>query len=287
MTLAKKTFILLSIIGSIAVMGCNHLLYYPTKTQYVNPTKIKSPPKEITVKMKTGEKVHGWLFKAINSTKPNLDRPIILFFHGNAQNLTSHFLNLYWILEEGYDFLIFDYPGYGASEGSPTQSNTVKSGHIFYNWLKKNKYRNIIIFGQSLGGSIALQVSQQLVPDDDLCLVVVESTFASYQSVANSVLAQNWITWPFQWLAYLLFSDDEAPKKNISKISPVPLVVIHGTEDRIVPYELGQVIFSKAISPKEFWTVNEGKHMDTFFSKKHGQSFRQKLIKRIDTYCRY
>ncbi len=251
---------------------------------YVNTKKLKYPPEEIKVNSGNGQKLIGWLFRG-KSEGVSKNRPTILYFHGNGQNLSAHFLGLYWILEEGYDFLIFDYPGYGGSEGEPTQRNTVESGHVFYQWLKANKSGPIVIFGQSLGGAVALQVAQQLNHEKSMCLVAVDSTFASYKAAAMSTLAGTWFTWPFQWLGWLLISDTEAPEENIEKISPVPIVVIHGKKDQIISYKLGEKVFELAGDPKEFWTVDRGRHIESFQGQTQGKELRKKFINKIQSYC--
>ena len=264
--------------------GCNHFLYQPTSYIYVNTKKLKFPPEEIKVNSGNGQKLIAWLFRG-NSNGEKQNRPTILFFHGNGQNLSAHFLGLYWILEEGYDFLIFDYPGYGGSEGEPTQAGTVESGHVFYKWLKENKPGPIVIFGQSLGGAVAMQVAQQLNHDESLCLVAVDSTFASYKTAARSTLAKNWFTWPIQWLGWLLITDTEAPKKSIGKISPVPMIVIHGKKDEIISHELGEEVFELAGDPKEFWSVDEGRHISNFGDPGQGQEIREKFVNKLKQHC--
>lgn len=265
--------------------GCNSFLYYPTRGKYVNPEKLKFPPEEIEVNSGNGQKLVGWLFRAQKEPNLSQERPTILFFHGNGQNLSAHFLGLYWVLEKDYDFLIFDYPGYGGSEGEPNQSNTVESGHLFYQWIKQHRPGPIVIFGQSLGGAVALQVAQQLHQDENLCLVAVDSTFASYQKAARKTLARHWFSWPIQWLAWLTISDKEAPEDHISKISPKPLVVIHGKKDEVVSYELGEEVFELAKEPKEFWPVDEAGHIQAFQDRQQGREIKQKFLTQMQKYC--
>lgn len=259
-------------------------MYQPTRYKYVNSEKLKYPPQEIKVNSGNDQKLVAWLFRGMSAGKDPV-RPTILFFHGNAQNLSAHFLSLYWILEEGYDFLIFDYPGYGGSEGEPTQTNTVDSGHLFFQWLKQNKPGPIVIFGQSLGGAVALQVAQQLTNDKAMCLVTVDSTFASYKQAARSTLAGTWFTWPLQWLGWLLISDTEAPQKNIKKISPTPVVVIHGKKDKVISYELGEEVYKMAGEPKYFWPIETGRHIESFQNKAQGKQLRKDFIEKIQKHC--
>jgi fermentation-respiration switch protein FrsA (DUF1100 family) len=264
------------------------MLYYPTRVKYVDPSKLKYTPKEIVVNSEQGEKWVGWYFTRGKSSAPGAaNRPTLLFFHGNGQNLSAHFFGLYWILDEGYDFLIFDYPGYGGSEGQPTPDNTVTSGQAFFQWLRDNRVSKgpIAIFGQSLGGAVAMTVAKDLSRDPDLCLVIVDSTFASYRGAARSLLSAHWTTWSLQWIPYLVISDSAAPKADIAQISPKPLIVTHGRRDRIVAFELGEDVFAKAQEPKEFWPVDEGEHIQSFQHPAEGPSLRKKLVEALSNSC--
>lgn len=260
------------------------MLYYPTQVQYVNPEKLKYTPKEILVNSEDGQKLSAWHFQQKNSMSS--PKPTILFFHGNAQNLSSHFMSLYWVLEEGYDFLIFDYPGYGKSEGEPTPKTTVDSGLVFWNYLKeKNPKKPIAIFGQSLGGAVAMKVAIHLKKDPLLCLVAVDSTFSSYQAVGRKVLSRSWITWPFQWLSYLVLSDSQAPDGEIRDISPIPLIVTHGRKDRVVEFELGEDVYQQAEQPKYFWPVPSGAHIESFSNREIGVKLRKDFVYHLVKSC--
>ena len=276
--------IIFLILGAFSLIGCQHMLYYPSRTRYINPEKLKYTPEEISVNSSHGQKLVAWHFKS--NKEGSLSRPIILFFHGNAQNLSSHFMSLYWILEEGFDFLIFDYPGYGGSEGSPTPKSTVESGLLFWKHIK-NQFpnRKVAIFGQSLGGAVALKVATLIHAESELCLVAVDSSFASYQRVAQKVLARNWVTWPIQWLAYLLLSDSESPDGKISEISPIPILVIHGKKDQVVEYELGKEIYEQAKDPKYFWSVENGGHIESFANLEYGNKLKANFKKHLSLHC--
>lgn len=255
-----KRFIrsLLIVCLPLVLVGCSHLFYYPSQNMYVDPHKLTPPPEQIEIPFRDG-KLIAWYFKPIHQ-KPKAN---ILFFHGNAENISSHFLSLFWILKEGYGFLIFDYPGYGGSSGEPTPESTTASGDTALKWLAENHPQTpIAIFGQSLGGNIALYTAAQ--NKHSLCLVAVESTFKSYKKVAQRTLAKNPITWILQPLGYLLVSDKYAAAEHIAEISPIPLMVIHSRTDSIVTFENGEDVFNTAKAPKEFLQLPEGGHIQAF-----------------------
>ena len=280
MTKASLERIFFAALLSILLSGCGSLFYYPDSSLYVDVKNLPTQPEEISFQGSEGEKLTGWYFHA--SEKP---RGKILFFHGNAENMTAHFASLYWILQHNYDYFIFDYPGYGKSEGKPTQKSTTDSGQKALQWLmQRNPEVPLVIFGQSLGGNIALYTAAENKNIAQPCLVTVESTFQSYRKVAQRVLAKQWITWPVQWMPYLVVSDSYSAEDKIQKISPTPLLVIHGNADPIVSLENGRDIFAAAAEPKEFSLVEGGGHIQAF-SGDHASEQRAKFISALEKNC--
>lgn len=257
--------------------SCTHLLYFPSRDVYVSPENLSPSPKDVYLQLETGEKIHAWHFQTKSSDEKSSPKAQIVFFHGNAENISSHFYALYWILEYDVDVFIFDYPGYGQSEGRPSPKNTVESGKKAIEYLAKKKPEiPMILFGQSLGGAVALRTLIDLQDKNqappNICFIAVESTFLSYQAMAKDVMRRSIILWPFQWLASVLLSDRFAPGQRISEISPTPLIVIHGAEDRIVPIKHGKALYKAAEQPKEFWLMENGRHIDAFTRNATNQS---------------
>ncbi len=259
----------------VGLSGCSSLFYYPAKQQFYDPAKISLKYQDVSFESSDGKKLHAWYFPAVGPSKGSF-----LFFHGNAENLTSHFVGLHWLPAAGYSFFIFDYPGYGKSEGDATQQSTVDAGKEALRWLAKQKREQkekdpIYIYGQSLGGNIAMRVALEMKTEIPFRAVIVDGSFLSYRSVARSVLAKNWFTWIFQPIAYLVMSNRYAPE-HLEELSPIPLFVLHGQKDPVVPLEQGQQIFSAAKEPKQMWILPQGHHGDSFFTE--NGIYRQKLL---------
>lgn len=106
--------------------------------------------------------------------------------------------------------------------------------------------------------------------------VVVEGGFGSYQRIARRKMSSWWVSWPFQWLSYVLLSDKYAGEKNAEKITPVPLLVIHGKADNIVEPIEGQEIFAAAKEPKQLWLIDEANHLQTYYVQQG--TYQEKLI---------
>lgn len=262
----KKAFtrlFFLIIPGVILLNGCSSLFYYPDKEHlYYDPKAAGYAPEDIYFTDVAQRKLHGWWFPA----KKSPAKATIIFFHGNAENLTSHYLQLAWITDEGYNFFIFDFPGYGLSEGKPTPKSCLDSGHAAVDWVAKNKSQGgpIIIYGQSMGGIVALRTAIDKKSEINLKLVVADSTFESFQRIVSVKLTHFWLTWPLQPLSYVLVSDHWAPG-DLKSISPVPVLVIHGQKDVVVEPELGEKVFEKLAEPKTLWRIPDGTHTDVYW----------------------
>jgi alpha-beta hydrolase superfamily lysophospholipase len=262
------------LILSIFLGGCSSFLYYPNKeTKFLNPKQLNVEPEEVWFTTQDGNKIHAWWFNAKTKTA----KGSIVFFHGNAENLTSHFALLSWITEKGYNYLIFDYPGYGLSSGEPNPYSCLMSGHAAVEWVHENKdKRPLIIYGQSLGGNIALRTLLDEKDKIPMKAMIADSTFSSYRSIARYKLSTTWITWLLQPLGYVLLSDKYAPG-DLAEISPIPLLVIHGQHDMVVEPRWGERIYKEAKEPKTIWRIEskEG-HGATYF--RSNQSYREKLV---------
>ncbi len=265
----------------LALSGCSSLFYYPSRALLHDPKTIGIEPEEIFFPSADGTKLFAWHLKH----RKGAAKGLILQYHGNAENLSSHYLNLAWLLDEGYDLITFDYRGYGRSEGEPTQEGTVADGAAALRLARKLAGKlPLIVYGQSLGGAIALRNVIDLKNEVPVAFVVIESSFSSYQEVAQKIMKRNIFTWPFQWLPYLVVSDKWAPDDKIGEISPIPLLVIHGDADPTVPYSLGEEIYELAKEPKEFWPIPGGGHLDIYFldKGKYRGEFLKKLEKVLD-----
>ena len=243
--------------------GCSSLLYYPSKDPFTDPVRFRHHPTDVEFTTSDGVHLHGWYFKS--PTRPA--KATVLYFHGNAQNLTTHFYGMYWALDQGVDYFIFDYRGFGLSDGSPSPEGTVKDGHAALDWINQHKdpVTKLILFGQSLGGAVALRVACESNASTDYDKIIIDSGFMSYRKVAQKVLASHWVTWPIQWLGWLVMSDAVAPEDCMSRISPHPLLVVHGLDDQTVPFAMGEQIYTAALPPKEFWQIEGGRHTDFLF----------------------
>ena len=256
--------------------SCTNLLYYPNSYRYVNEKKLDHVPTEVELDTEENKNLLSWYFEASKNRLPIT----IIFSHGNGQNMSAHFRSLYWILQDELNFFIVGYPGYGPNEGTPTPKSTVQTVLAAISWVKKNKPNDaIFIFGQSLGGNIALRALSDS-DNKNICGIAVEGTFLSYRKAAQKTLAKKWFLWPFQWLSYVLIDDTYSIKNNLSKLEKNNYLVIHGKKDPSIPFELGEELYNKLPQTKLLWINEEGKHIDTFFKNNQRRKDFVKFIKK-------
>lgn len=201
-------------------------------------------------------------------------------FHGNGENMTSHFLFVWWLTLEGWDVFAFDYRGYGASGGRKSLSGAVEDGEAALAYARgRAKGRPIVVLGQSLGGALAL-ASLERDGGEGVKGLILDSTFASYRGIARDKLSQLWLTWLFQYPLSFLVSDALAPERLAKRRKPVPLLVLHGTGDPIVPISQGRRLYEAAVGPKEFVEVPGSGHTEAFGARR--AAFKPAIIRFLD-----
>jgi hypothetical protein len=226
----------------------NALVFHPYRPLDNTPASYRLDYREVFFDAADGERLHGWFFPL------DVASPVLLFYHGNAGNISHRIDNIALLLDRDLQVFIFDYRGYGRSTGKPSETGIYQDGLAAYDYLTNREDvapHDIILFGRSLGAAVALEVSLQR----DARSLVLESAFTSTREMAR--------TMPFFFpLSFLL----PAHYNNIDKISraSVPKLIIHGKDDEIVPFSMGMKLFQAAKEPKYFLPLDGATHNDTF-----------------------
>jgi uncharacterized protein len=206
-------------------------------------------------------------------------RGMVLQFHGNGENISTHFFSAAWLTWAGYDVLSFDYRGYGGSDSiPPDRIGVLRDGVAALNYAyKRASAKNIplIVLAQSLGGAVAIP-SIALAQSVRVDALILDSTFASYRSIAQDKLSSFWLTWPLQWPLSFLVSDDWSPIDFADELS-MPLLQLHAVHDPVVPYSQGRQLFEKINSrEKEFWDLRGSTHIAAFAYPE--SPYRERLV---------
>jgi uncharacterized protein len=275
----------LIVLAFFSLSACNHLLYPAYRQAFVDQAAIRPQPLDLTIFHNSDKSsyIHAWHFKNQASVK----KGVILHFHGNGQNLTTHFMFFKWVIQHGYDYIIFDYRGYGVSSDSQaTQEKTVEDGIAAIRYVKENfKNERLITIGQSLGSNVLVRSLQEinksgkseLLPD----VVVLDSSFLSYQQAASSVLGRRWFLYPLKPLAYMVISDTWSAKAEFQQTPILPALFFHGTDDSIIDINQGQENFNSWPGPKKFFIQKEGGHTSAFAEDRFKDS-KEVLLNCID-----
>jgi fermentation-respiration switch protein FrsA (DUF1100 family) len=273
--------ILILLLSLITFTSCTSLFYQPDPYLYAHPKTLGLEYDDLFFYSDDGTRLHSWYLRS----KKNIPKKgFVFFFHGNAQNLSSHMMNIQWIVDHGYDVLIWDYRGYGISKGKSSSSGIYRDTKAAYthahNIFKNNNYPKFIVYAQSLGGNIALRGYQDFPHKKDISLLVLDSTFMSYQKIAADILRQTWVGYVLSPLAYVLVSDKYATNKAAKNVK-TPTLVVHGTKDRVVPYKFGKDLYENlSAKPKWMWTIEDGIHIDVFYA--HEKKYQKKFLKLLE-----
>ena len=204
-----------------------------------------------------GVLLHGWYCTPLRceggKDVPVKAAMVLLWFHGNAGNISYRYDMMRAMMKLPVQVFIIDYRGYGRSEGKPTEQGLYLDARAAWDYLVNERRvapDHIIIFGKSLGGAPAIDLASQVEPAG----LIVQSSFTSARDMAATVL-------PFFPRVFLHTKMD-----SISKIPRVrcPTLFIHSRADEVVPYELGRRLYEAAPEPKEFYEVKGAPHNSTY-----------------------
>lgn len=274
-----KALVLIILIGIVVfVIGLRrlerHMIYFPIKFPegYWDTSQFSGHIEDCTFQTEDGVRLHGWFARALSEQNIEAE-PLrtLLFCHGNAGNITHRTANIAYLVQLGINVFIFDYRGYGKSEGKPDEQGLYADALAAYEYLLSRgdvDKEKIVFFGRSLGGAVAVDLATKR-PCEKL---IVESTFTSVKDMSKSIFG----ALPVHYLVKTQFD-------SLSKIGTiqVPLLFIHGNRDTIVPFELGKRLFAAANEPKTFYEIQGADHNDTY--EVGGKEYFERLSRFIVT----
>ncbi len=198
----------------------------------------------VMFKSKSGNNLNGWLLKPKNTEAAIT----LLHIHGNGGFLLSQYGAISSLLKNGFQIFMFDYSGFGFSEGEATRNNALADALSALDYIKAReeaKATKLVIYGQSLGGHLSAVVAAQRQSEIDG--LVIEGAFSSHKDIAANVVPV---------IGRIFVKQGYSAVKSIKEFHK-PLLVIHSTEDQEIPFEMGRKIFENANAPKEFYEVKK------------------------------
>jgi len=212
---------------------------YPTGRW--NPEDFMIVPTEHSFTASDGVKLHAWLFSAADPSAP-----MMIWFHGNAGNLTDRADMAVELAKRGISVFVFDYRGFGKSEGRASESKIFRDSLAAYDYVRKSGAQDIALYGESIGGPYAAFVAKERRP---VRAVVLENSFPSLREMGNAL----YHPLPIGWAApFALRTTDWLNEAG------APVLVMHGTRDDVIPYVLGKRLYDGLRVRKELLTSHAG-----------------------------
>ena len=226
-------------------------IYFPVKGIEFTPPDVGLTYKDVFFNTDDGLKLNGWFIPTEDS------RGTLLFCHGNAGNI-SHRIEIIQIFNKlNLNVFIFDYRGYGKSQGSPTEEGLYRDAQAAYTHLLSRKdidKDTIVVYGKSIGANIAVDLVSQV----KAVALISESGFSSAYDMGKKLFPYL----PVKWIITIKY-DALTKIRNVL----IPKLIIHSRDDEIVPFKLGRKLFEAAPEPKEFYQMRAGHNEAIFMAK--------------------
>ena len=258
-----------AVIVALLAVFQSHLVYFPGTGRELTatPQAVGLAYESVDVRTEDGETLHGWWVPAPGGDKAA--RGAVLFFHGNAGNISHRLDYLRMFNALGYSTLALDYRGYGRSSGSPSEEGTYRDALAGWRWVTQTrgtKPQDIVVAGESLGGGVASWLAARHPPRALLLL----STFTSVPDLAAKIYP----LLPVRLISR--FSYDTLA--NLSEIK-APVFIAHSPDDEIVPFAHGQALFAAAGEPKQFLELRGGHNEGFIFT-------REEWVRAVDAFLK-
>ena len=255
-------FLTFIIIYLVIVVGTyffqRNLLYHPKENNY-SGDKLTVPIEKVIIKTKDNIELIGWYHK-----KNNNNYKTILYLHGNAGSLENRIHKINHFKDININFLLVAWRGFNGNNGSPTEKGLYEDARSAIKWLKSKGIQesNIIIYGESLGTAVATEVAQ----NKNFAGVILESPFTSMVDAGKNA-------YPYLPVRLLLKDKYESDKK-IKNVN-IPILIMHGKVDNIVPFYMGKKMYELANQPKYSYFSEYDDHM---------MKYNEKLLKTLDDF---
>ena len=263
----------------LASSGCTTLFFHPSRAEVLHPQRLGLEYEDVYLDTADGLRLHGWYLKAQGTARGTL-----LHLHGNAENISTFIAAVHWLPARGYNVFLLDYRGYGRSEGAAYVSGIHADAELALEYLVGRggvDRDRLVVFGQSLGGSVAIHAVAHSPHRTQVRAVISEGAFSSYRRIAREKMQLLWLTRYLRGPLGFLFSDEYAAAPVVTEIAPVPLLIIHGDADPIVPVSHAHALYAPAREPKQLRILPGGKHVDSLARPEGRERFLEYLDRAV------
>lgn len=245
--------------------GGDSLFYLPTRDEPQTPARWNFAYEDVTFKSADGTPLHGWFLPARGGNA----KATIVFSHGNSGSLGHHIGFVMWLVEAGYHVFMYDYRGFGKSGGRVDRRGIIEDVQAAFRHVVTRDdvdAGRLVSFGHSMGGAKSITALAEARPAG-LRAVIADGTFACYQDMAR-VFAGD--------LGVNITTKEWSPVTHVADLSPVPILIVHGSDDEVVPFAQGSRLHEAAADPKTLFTVAQGRHGDAL-ARENG-AYRRKTL---------
>lgn len=235
--------------------------YFPDRVHYGSPGDAGMRFEDIRFHSRDGTRLAGWFMPAQGTPLGT-----VVHLHGNAQNMSAHWIYAGWLPQRGLNVFTFDYRGYGQSQGSPDPQGIFDDAIAALDYVRSRvDGARIFVFGQSLGGMLAIAAAG--ASPQGVSAVAAEAPAYSYSEWADDQMPELQLT----------LEDDCCASTYVSRLAPIPLLLMHSPQDRVVPYTHSQRLYAAAGLPKQLVTIEGGAHNDAM-TDAHGTRYQDLLV---------
>ena len=245
--LAAAVLLGLAALG-IAAMIEDRFIYYPDGQLVATPDQIGLDHEEVWLDTADGGQVHGWY--VVPEEEP---RAHLLFSHGNAGNISGRLWVAQALVERDMAVLMYDYRGYGKSPGEPSEAGLYADGEAAYAWLvqRAGDPARVVLYGRSLGGAVSWELAHR---HPEVAGIVTDSSFTSMPDMASRLI-------PLPFIGTLMRTEMNN-RRRVTQVT-VPKLLLHGTDDELIPFAMGQELADRAAPPVQFVPIEGAGHNDT------------------------
>ena len=253
----------------LLVSGCSSLTslyFYPQTVWIQTPENLGLSYQDVWLQAADGTQLHAWW---IPPQQPlTADRSavaadtVVLYLHGNAENISSHIRSVDWLPKAGVGVLALDYRGFGASQGRAMMPSVLQDVEAAAAWLQQHQAdKHLVVLGQSMGAALAVNFVAAAGPLYGVDALLLDAPFSGFPQVARAALTSSWLGWLFVPGSWLIPSQwnpaDLAPRIN------VPTLVMHSEQDQVIPVQQGRKVFEQ-LSGSRCWLDSRGPHVASF-----------------------
>ena len=243
----------------LPLAGCIERMFFdPDARTYATPAQFGLAADEVSIPGPGASRLHGWFIAARGG---GAAKGTVLQVHGNAANISNHLPLVAWLPAAGYNVLLFDYRGFGRSDGSPSLDGVVADTRAALAWLRARRDlepNRLVVIGHSLGGASALRAVA--ADPQGVRALIVDSAFASYRRIARDAAGS------LGAIAAPLFAglpDAKSDPVAAARELRVPLLVMHGSADGVIPIAHGEALFAAApVAGRQWLRIEGGQHLD-------------------------